>query len=65
MAVVLFMGSMNASKMNNKNYELEAASCFEQAHYYAQWIGSMFEMTSIEQMGLILDYTRQCEDQQP
>jgi len=63
MAVVMFMGSMNASKMDNKSYELEAASCFEQGHYYAQWWGSVTGATAIQRVQMTLLYAELCEQE--
>ncbi|WP_458628470.1 hypothetical protein [Winogradskyella sp. PC D3.3] len=63
-AVVVLVGSsMNLNAHQNVIAQEDSASCFEQAHYFADWIGSMFEMNALDRLDLILDYTEQCENQ--
>lgn len=61
MAVVLFMGSMNATKIDNKSYVIDDASCFEQANHFATWMNSVVPMTGFQTIQLVLDYTATCE----
>lgn len=64
MAVVLFIGSsLNLNAYQNEKQADESASCFEQAHYFADWIGSVIELGAFDRLNLILDYTEQCENQ--